>query len=194
VDRVAAVEQRVRPGSRALQDAVARNYFQLLAYKDEYEVARLHTETGFLDSVRRNFGAAARPTFHFSPPLFAGTDPADRTAEEVRDRSVDRAGAARARETALAARQQARSVRLQRRPQARASAAPRTYERVLERLVAELDDARFEIGLELARLPNQVRGYGRSNAKPPSARPPCRNVLLEQWAAPAQRERRGRGA
>ena len=76
VDRVAAAEQRVRPGSQELVDAVARNYFALLAYKDEYEVARLHTETDFLASLRRNFGAGARPTFHFSPPLFAGTDPA----------------------------------------------------------------------------------------------------------------------
>ena len=62
VDRVAASEERARPGSVSLQDAVARNYFALLAYKDEYEVARLHTQTAFLESVRRNFGSRARPT------------------------------------------------------------------------------------------------------------------------------------
>ncbi len=74
--RLAAVEQRVRPGSQELADAVARNYFSVLAYKDEYEVARLHTETGFVESVKRNFGAGARMSFHFSPPLFARPDPA----------------------------------------------------------------------------------------------------------------------
>jgi indolepyruvate ferredoxin oxidoreductase len=56
--RIAAVEQRVRPGSSALQDAVARNYFSVLAYKDEYEVARLHTESGFIESVKKSFGEA----------------------------------------------------------------------------------------------------------------------------------------
>ena len=48
----------------------------MLAYKDEYEVARLHTESGFVESVKRNFGAGARMSFHFSPPLFARRDPA----------------------------------------------------------------------------------------------------------------------
>ncbi len=76
VARLAAVEQRVRPGSEELADAVARNYFSVLAYKDEYEVARLHTETGFVESVKRNFGAGVRMSFHFSPPLFARPDPA----------------------------------------------------------------------------------------------------------------------
>ena len=74
--RVAAAEQRVRPGSDALHDAVARNYFSVLAYKDEYEVARLHTESGFVESVKRNFGDGVRMSFHFSPPLFARRDPA----------------------------------------------------------------------------------------------------------------------
>ena len=65
----------MRPGSDALTEAVARNYFSLLAYKDEYEVARLYTQTGFLDSIRRNFGEDAKINFHFSPPLLAGMDP-----------------------------------------------------------------------------------------------------------------------
>ena len=109
---MAAVEQRVRPGSQALADAVARNYFSVLAYKDEYEVARLHTETGFVESVKRNFGAGVRMSFHFSPPLLARPDPRHGAAEEVRARSVDAAGPAPAREAALAARHEARSVRL----------------------------------------------------------------------------------
>ena len=74
--RVAAAEQRVRPGSQALQEAVVRNYFGVLAYKDEYEVARLHTESGFVESVKRNFGTGVRMSFHFSPPLIAKLDPA----------------------------------------------------------------------------------------------------------------------
>ena len=111
VDRVAAAEQRVRPGSQELVEAVARNYFALLAYKDEYEVARLHTETDFLASLRRNFGADARPTFHFSPPFFAGTDPATGRPKKYEVGRVDTARAPRAREAQVPAGHQARSVR-----------------------------------------------------------------------------------
>ena len=52
-----------------LSDAVARSYFKLLSYKDEYEVARLHTQTGFLESVRRDFGADSKIEFHLAPPM-----------------------------------------------------------------------------------------------------------------------------
>jgi indolepyruvate ferredoxin oxidoreductase len=49
--------------------AVARGYFKTLAYKDEYEVARLHVDTGFLENVRRDFGSKARIRFHLAPPI-----------------------------------------------------------------------------------------------------------------------------
>ena len=76
VDRVAAAERAVAPGSTALALAAARSYFKLLAYKDEYEVARLHTSADFLPEIRRHFGKGFKLRFHFSVPLFAGTDPA----------------------------------------------------------------------------------------------------------------------
>ncbi|MDH5621849.1 MAG: indolepyruvate ferredoxin oxidoreductase family protein, partial [Gammaproteobacteria bacterium] len=62
-------------GDGRLADAVARTYFKLLSYKDEYEVARLHTRKEFIDSVRRAFGAKARFRFHLAPPILnAGKD------------------------------------------------------------------------------------------------------------------------
>jgi indolepyruvate ferredoxin oxidoreductase len=54
-----------------LATAVARSYFKLLSYKDEYEVARLHTQTGFLEKVKRDFGASAKVRFHLAPPLLS---------------------------------------------------------------------------------------------------------------------------
>ena len=54
-----------------LTEAVARSYFKLLSYKDEYEVARLHTQAGFLESVREQFGSSARVRFHMAPPLLS---------------------------------------------------------------------------------------------------------------------------
>jgi indolepyruvate ferredoxin oxidoreductase len=58
-------------GDGRLAEAVARSYFKLLSYKDEYEVARLHTQTGFLETLRRDFGASAKIKFHLAPPLLS---------------------------------------------------------------------------------------------------------------------------
>ena len=58
-------------GQGDLADAIARSYFKLLSYKDEYEVARLHTQTGFLEMVRENFGEKAKLRFHMAPPLIS---------------------------------------------------------------------------------------------------------------------------
>ncbi|MGI9222717.1 MAG: indolepyruvate ferredoxin oxidoreductase family protein, partial [Woeseiaceae bacterium] len=59
-------------GSEKLSDAVARSYFKLLSYKDEYEVARLHTQTGFLEKIRREYGSKAKVRFHLAPPMLGG--------------------------------------------------------------------------------------------------------------------------
>jgi indolepyruvate ferredoxin oxidoreductase len=74
VDRVAARESEIAPGSTALTEAVARNYYKVLAYKDEYEVARLYTDTDFLRSVRDEFAGDFRITFHLAPPFLPGLD------------------------------------------------------------------------------------------------------------------------
>ena len=75
VDRVRAVEQRDAPGQTALAEAVARNYAKLLAYKDEYEVARLFTEAAFAAQLDSQFEGDFRLKFHLAPPLFARAIP-----------------------------------------------------------------------------------------------------------------------
>lgn len=47
-------------------------YFSLLAFKDEYEVARLHTDPAWVDSVLKQYGPGARIRFHFAPAWLAG--------------------------------------------------------------------------------------------------------------------------
>ncbi|MCL7463741.1 indolepyruvate ferredoxin oxidoreductase family protein [Phaeovulum sp. NW3] len=56
-----------------LREAVAKGYHKLLAYKDEYEVARLHLKT--VDKARAEFGGDFRMTFHLAPPMLGGTGP-----------------------------------------------------------------------------------------------------------------------
>ena len=60
----------------AITDAVARQYFRLLAIKDEYEVARLHTAPEFLGELGERFDGKFKLSFHFAPPLWAKPDPA----------------------------------------------------------------------------------------------------------------------
>ena len=74
VARVRDAEAAVS-NSDKLTQAVVKSYFRLLSYKDEYEVARLHTRKDFLDSVKKEFGENARLRFHLAPPLLnAGID------------------------------------------------------------------------------------------------------------------------
>ena len=69
-------EAQVLPGSTALTDAVARSLFKLMAYKDEYEVARLYTDGAFEKQIASTFeGENLRLEFHLAPPMLARKDP-----------------------------------------------------------------------------------------------------------------------
>ncbi|MEQ9248540.1 MAG: pyruvate ferredoxin oxidoreductase, partial [Nitratireductor sp.] len=73
VDRVRTAEAPL--GNDAVSRAVARSLFKLMAYKDEYEVARLHTETGFSARIADEFEGDYRIVHHLAPPFLAsGTD------------------------------------------------------------------------------------------------------------------------
>ncbi|MES3003814.1 MAG: indolepyruvate ferredoxin oxidoreductase family protein, partial [Pseudomonadota bacterium] len=69
-----AFETARAPGSTALTEAVARYFFKLLAVKDEYEVARLYSDTSFLADIRKNFEGPVSLEFNLAPPIFAKTD------------------------------------------------------------------------------------------------------------------------
>ncbi|MCB1959052.1 MAG: indolepyruvate ferredoxin oxidoreductase family protein, partial [Rhodocyclaceae bacterium] len=73
VERVRAAEAPL--GNTRLSEAVARNYFKLLAYKDEYEVARLYTDATFWDALNATFEGDFQISFHLAPPLTSRPDP-----------------------------------------------------------------------------------------------------------------------
>jgi indolepyruvate ferredoxin oxidoreductase len=73
VNRVHDVESRLG-GSGSLAKTVARCYYKLLAYKDEYEVARLYSDGVFLRDIERQFEGAWSLQFHLAPPLFSKKD------------------------------------------------------------------------------------------------------------------------
>ena len=69
VDRVRQAEATL--GKTVLTEAVARSLFKLMAYKDEYEVARLHTQTGFVERIAEQFEGDFKVHYHLAPPLLA---------------------------------------------------------------------------------------------------------------------------
>jgi len=69
VAQVRAAERAAVPGQTRLSEAVARYLFKLMAYKDEYEVARLHLTSGLDRTLAETFGPAARMHYHLHPPF-----------------------------------------------------------------------------------------------------------------------------
>ena len=75
VDRVRQAESSRAKGLGGLAEAVARYYFKLLAYKDEYEVARLYADPAFMEKIKSQFEGDYKLHFHLAPPLFSKRDP-----------------------------------------------------------------------------------------------------------------------
>jgi len=75
VERVRKEEQAKGKGLTGLAEAVARYYFKLLAYKDEYEVARLYTDGAFEAKLKAQFEDGYKLKFNLAPPLFSKRDP-----------------------------------------------------------------------------------------------------------------------
>ncbi len=75
VNRVRNAERTVMPGSQDLARAVAVNAFRLMAYKDEYEVARLYASEDFKASVRKQFDGVGKMSVWLAPPMISRIDP-----------------------------------------------------------------------------------------------------------------------
>jgi indolepyruvate ferredoxin oxidoreductase len=75
IERVRAAEAAIVPAGQELTEAAARYLFKLMAYKDEYEVARLYTDGSFAKQIAASFDGDMRLEFHLAPPLFAKHDP-----------------------------------------------------------------------------------------------------------------------
>ena len=80
------------PAATDLTEAVARNLFKLMAYKDEYEVARLYTDGSFPKKLKEKFEGDFTLSFHLAPPIFASAT-RRRPALKKRVRPLDAAAA-----------------------------------------------------------------------------------------------------
>ena len=164
VGSAAKAESLVSPGSTDFSKAVARSFFKLLAYKDEYEVARLHVTSGFLDKLKKNHSGGS-PVFHMAPPLFARRDPVTGHLCKVR-----LGGWVFPLLKMLARLKVLRGTWAdpfgymeERRAERR---AVEDYERLIgERIIPQLVVHNQTLAIEIASLPLSVRGYGHVKAE-----------------------------
>jgi indolepyruvate ferredoxin oxidoreductase len=158
VGEVRSHEGRLAKGMTALTEAVARYHYKLLAYKDEYEVARLYTDGEFGKELQKRFqGGTVK--FHLAPPLMAKRDPHTGHLRKriygpwmmavfrmlarlkfLRGTAFDPFGrtAERKRERALV----------------------EEYERTIGELLARLNPDNHALAVEIASIPEDIRGYG----------------------------------
>jgi indolepyruvate ferredoxin oxidoreductase len=158
VERVRDAEAKIR-GHGGLAEAVARYYFKLLAYKDEYEVARLYTDGSFQQKVASMFEGDYKLRFHLAPPLLAKrhSETGELTKLEyrawvfgafkvlaklkfLRGGSLDVFGYTKERRTE-------RQLISE-------------YENTIDELLADLSSGNHALAVRIASIPEDVRGYG----------------------------------
>jgi len=163
VASVREVEQRVvGTGKLVLTDAVARNLAKLMAYKDEYEVARLHADPAFLDQLRQQFeGEPGRDytlSFYLAPPLSAKRDAEGQLQKRRYGSWMMRAFKLLARFKGLRGTVLDPFGRTEERRQERQLVAD--YFALIEEFCSSLTPESYFHALDLARVPETIRGYG----------------------------------
>jgi len=162
VDKVRKLETAHKLGTK-LSTAVAKSYFKLMAYKDEYEVARLYTDGRFVEQLAGQFEGKFSVKFNLAPPLFAKKDAKGHLVKaefgswmwsafkllaklkDLRGGAFDLFGytAERKMERALIA----------------------EYRGMIEGVLRSLDASNYATAVELAALPEQIRGFGHVKEK-----------------------------
>jgi indolepyruvate ferredoxin oxidoreductase len=156
VGRVAREEQRRTPGRHGVSEAVARYLYKLMAYKDEYEVARLHLSAALQAETESTFGPRVKLFWHLHPPLlralglkkkvklgrwFAPAFRALRAMKGLRGSALDPFGYAEVR-------------RVERE-------LIGEYRQMVETVLVKLAPDNHDLAVALAELPDEIRGYER---------------------------------
>ena len=182
VERVQAAEREVGLGN-ALSEAVAVNLFRLMSCKDEYEVARLHTDGEFEARLRREFEGEPKLRYLMAPPILGkrGADglPVKRSfGPWIRPLLSVLAKAKFLRGTALDPFGKTDERRLERKLLA-------DYREWLDGLLPRLRDADLDTAIAIARLPEDIRGFGHIKLESIRAADIRRESLAAKlWQAP----------
>ncbi|MDP1899607.1 MAG: indolepyruvate ferredoxin oxidoreductase family protein [Rubrivivax sp.] len=180
VEKVRAAERRTcGEGGKSLTEAVARYLFKLMAYKDEYEVARLHTQAAFTEKIAAMFEGDYKLVHHLAPPAWARKDDQGRLVKQafgpwMRSAMGLLAKLKGLRGTALDFFGRSAERRMER-------ALIAEYRAGVEELLPALNAANRALAAEIARLPEEIRGYGPVKQQHAEAAGLKRGELLQRW-------------
>ncbi len=164
VRKVEKAELQLTPGFDGLADAVARYAFKLMAYKDEYEVARLYTNGMFLEKLNEQFEGNYKLEFNLAPPLFSQRDSdTGQLKKRVYGSWVMRIFRLLASLKGLRGTYFDIFGRTAERRQERLLIEQ--YFSLLDEIIQKINPENHSIALELASLPDQIRGYGHVKEK-----------------------------
>ncbi|WP_088343761.1 MULTISPECIES: indolepyruvate ferredoxin oxidoreductase family protein [Rhodomicrobium] len=187
VARVRAAETKLGGAKRlALTEAVARSGFKLMAYKDEYEVARLYADPAFKAKLAASFEDGGKLSVQLAPPLISGIDPAT-----GRPRKITFGPWIFTAFTLLARFKPLRGTPLdpfgwtkERRAERRLA---ENYERTIDGLLPALTSANLGVAIAIAQLPQQIRGYGPVKAARMAEAEALEAQLLARFRSPDKR-------
>ena len=152
-----------RLGSKRLAEAVAHGLFKLMAYKDEYEVARLYTDPTFIEQIKAQFDGAFTLRFHLAPPLLAKRNARGELVKRTYGPAMMRAFGLLSRlkflrGTAFDPFGYTEERKIERR-------LIDDYRRIVEELTAGLSEKNHELAVQIAKLPEDIRGFGHVKAR-----------------------------
>jgi indolepyruvate ferredoxin oxidoreductase len=180
VDKVRAAETPLNAGSK-LSDAVARYLFKLMAYKDEYEVARLHTAPAFTEKIAAMFEGDYKIVHHLAPPAIAKKNAKGELVKQPFGPWMRSAFGLLARLKGLRGGALDFFGRSEERQTERALVAE--YRACIDELLKTLSAANVAQAAEIARIPEEIRGYGHVKERHLKAARANWSGLMTQWRA-----------
>lgn len=182
VAKVRDAEEKLGQGTR-LSQAVARYLFKLMAYKDEYEVARLHTDAAFTSKISAMFEGDFKIVHHLAPPTTAQKDDKGQLKKKaygpwMRKAMGVLAGMKGLRGTALDP-----FGRTEERKTERALIVE--YRQCIETLLKDVSVDKLALAVEIASIPEDIRGYGHVKERNLAAARTKWQGLMQRWNAPA---------
>jgi len=158
VEKVAAAERSIGAEGHVLAEAVARYYFKLLAVKDEYEVMRLWSSDSFRRQLEAEFEGDYKLRFHLAPQLLFPRDPdTDRVKKVQLPRWLF--GGMRLLRHLKFVRGTPLDLFNRTAHRKREWALLSEYEQTLDELLRDLAAGNLELAVQIASIPEQIRGF-----------------------------------
>ena len=181
VNKVHAAEARLGTSTRMSQ-AVARYLFKLMAYKDEYEVARLHTSQEFTDKIANMFEGDYKIVHHLAPPLTAAKNDKGELVKKAYGPWMRKAFGLMASMKGLRGGALDIFGRTEERKMERALI--QEYRACIEELLRGLNADNLTLAVEIASIPEDIRGYGHVKERHLVSARAKWQALLQRWRNP----------